>query len=399
MKIAQISYWSCPLMQFGVFTAGGMNVYLYNLANVLAKQNILVDIYTRFHHEQHDEYLKLLPNVNLIHLKSPQDNRLNPQNFASEILKYISLKKINYDLLHAHYYYSGLAGLILKSALKLPLVQTFHTLGEMKKKYVGNVDPRRIAIEKEVIWKADILVASTPIEKRQLKGFYKSDPDKISVINPGVDHKLFFPRDKVQSRTKLKIPPDKKIILFVGRIDPVKGLNILLEAILAIVSKHPEFKNKYQVLLIGGDITNRNFLLNSEVKKILLFLEKNDLSLCTKFLGNKPHHQLPLYYSASDLVVLPSFYESFGLVVLEAMSCRACVLSSKIGGLPFLVHDGVTGSLFKSGDVQNLTEKLTVLLDDDQKRLRLGKMAYQVSLEFSWDKHARSMLSLYQKLV
>ncbi|OGG02484.1 hypothetical protein A2W14_01640 [Candidatus Gottesmanbacteria bacterium RBG_16_37_8] len=397
MRIAQISYWSCPLTRLGVLTAGGMNVYLFNLAKSLTEKGHRVDIFVRSHSTEHDSVLDLGSSVSLIHLNSVKyENLLGPQYFAKAILKYVKDKKLEYNLLHAHYYLSGLTGLWLKNKLKIPLIQTFHTLGAMKKKYIAIDDQKRIQAEKKIIDNCDVLVSSTQLEKKDLVDYYKANPEKISVINPGVDHQLFAPGGKNYSREKLKLPLDKKIILFVGRIDPVKGLNLLLEAIFRITEIDPQFKNNYQVLLIGGDIESRNYWQNKNIKDIINFLKVKDLECCIKFLGSRSHSDLPYFYSAADLVVLPSVYESFGLVILEAMACGAAVLASKVGGLKYLIKDNINGSLFKSGDIRQLSDKIVTLLKDNPKRQELGLSAYRDSLFYSWEKHADKLLTLYK---
>ncbi|OGG33874.1 hypothetical protein A3I80_01290 [Candidatus Gottesmanbacteria bacterium RIFCSPLOWO2_02_FULL_40_10] len=400
MKVGFISYWSCPLTRLGILRAGGMNVYIVNLANQLGKLGVAVDIYTRSHKDKHaPSTIRLFENVNLIHLPvQNKDDYLAVLNFARIVSDYIDKKNLTYDLFHSHYYFSGLSALILKTKFKIPFIQTFHTLGEMKKRYVGLSDISRIKAEKQITIISDALIASTQLEKNHLEKYYKADPGKIHVITPGVNHHLFRPHDKIKSRRILNLPLNKKIVLFVGRIDPVKGLTFLIRAVGILTRKYPDFKESINVLLIGGDINSRYFWHNKEVKKIVRLIKIKKLSGCVNFLGSVSHNKLPRFYSSADVVVLPSFYESFGLVVLEAMACGSAVLSSAVGGVQYLIRDGKNGIIFRSGNVADLSWKLYQLINNPGKRESLGKNAVYTGRNLCWEKQADKMKSLYEKI-
>lgn len=399
MRIAFISYWSCPLTRLGVLTAGGMNVYLFNLANQLQKQGVKVDIYTRSHQEKHESVVYLAKNIRLIHLPAGSDHYRQSAFFAGSVFDYLKKENIGYDLIHSHYYFSGLIGLNLKNKLMLPLVHTFHTLGQMKKNYAQIDDPQRIEAETMIARQADILIASTILEKNDLIKFYQADSEKVNVISPGVDHNLFAPLSQTSCRKKLGLPNNVKIILFVGRIDPIKGISLLLEAVYRTSKKQSEFKQCYKVLLIGGDIKSREFWKNPEVKKIQDFIKEKNLEHCADFLGNIAHNQLPVYYGVADLVVLPSVYESFGLVILEAMASGRAVLASKVAGINYLISDNVNGQVFTGGDIEDLSQKLMRLMQNDSKRKIMGKNAFLTSQDYTWEKQAAKILFLYRRLV
>jgi D-inositol-3-phosphate glycosyltransferase len=394
MKIALISYWTCPLERVGVLSAGGMNIYVLNLSNYLGKMGHKIDIYTRVHKTNDEKIIKLHENVRIIHLRGREVS--NTDYYSRNLLEFIRKNKLRYDIFHAHYFYSGVIGLLLRTHLKIPQLVTFHSLGKTKELYIGIKDKKRIPLEKKVIEAADGIVASTELEKNDLKEYYQTKGAKIFVVSPGVNHYLFKPQDKFSSRKKLLLPKNKKIILFVGRIDPIKGITLLIEAISALTKIYPTFQDNFRVLLIGGDIKSSIFWQNQEVKKIKQLIAQKELECCIKFIGSKPHRVLPYYYSASDVVVAPSLYESFGLVVLEAMATGACILASRAGGLKYLVKDRVNGRLFESGNTGDLAKILWELLNDQKQRKRLGKKAFSKSLRFCWDIQAKKMIDVYK---
>lgn len=391
-----ISYWSCPLTRFGVLSSGGMSVYLYNLSNSLAELGVAVDIYTRSHKENDEKILTIHKNVRVIHLWAVSSNHtVEIKKFGEKMLKFMKGNSLTYDVIHAHYYYSGLVAMSILNALNAPFVQTFHTLGELKEQYTGDSQTRRKNTERVITQKADAIIASTPLEKDDLIGFYQVNKNKLHIISPGVNHRLFRPYNREFSRQKLLLPLQKKIILFVGRIDPIKGLQLLIESISYLSDQYPTFQNRYRVLLIGGDIGSLVFWHHPEVKKIKELIARKKIECCVKFLGSRPHSILPYYYSASDVTVLPSLYESFGLVVLEAMATGACVLASRVGGLGYLVRNGYNGKLFESGDMKDLSKNLWLLLQNPQECQRLSRNALYSSQQYCWSKQAQKILHVY----
>lgn len=397
LKIAFISYWSCPLTKVGVLASGGMNIYVLNLANFLGKLGHQVDIYTRVHKENDEKILQIHKNVRIIHLAAA--NIKDTDFFSDKVQLFIKKFKLNYDILHAHYFYSGLIGLELKKRLSIPLLATFHSLGKTKELYVGIRDAFRLNSEKKIVRFADGIIASTELEKNDLMENYKGKSKKVFVVSPGVNHHLFKPKNKVLSRVKLHLPLKPKIILFVGRIDPIKGISFLIEAIARLTRQYPTFEKNYRVLLIGGDISSSLFWQNAEVKKIKQLIISKKLECCVKFIGSRPHSLLADYYAASDVVVMPSLYESFGLVVLEAMSSGACVLVSKVGGLKYLVKDKINGRFFENGDIISLSSILWELLNNKNERLRLGSNAFASSQRFCWDIQAKKMEDVYKRFL
>uniref|UniRef100_A0A7C4M0T9 Glycosyltransferase n=1 Tax=candidate division CPR3 bacterium TaxID=2268181 RepID=A0A7C4M0T9_UNCC3 len=394
MNIAMISYWSCPLTRPGVLKAGGMNIYILNLIYCLGRLGHKIDVYTRTHKKKDEKLITIHRNTRIIHLTSFDIN-----SYEKRIVNYINDNNLKYDLIHSHYYYSGLIGCSLKEKLSIPLVMTFHTLGVMKKIYLHINDKKRIEHEKKIARCADGIIVSTKLESHDLIRYYNVSSKKIFVVSPGVNHNIFKRYDRNYSCRKLNLEEDKKIIVFIGRIDPVKRINLLIEAVAKLSKIYPSFKNKFLVLLIGGDIGSREFWKNKEVKKIRYLIAKKDLECCVKFIGSQPHHLLPFYYSAADVVVMPSIYESFGFVVLEALACGSTVLASKTGGVTFLIKDKENGRYFKSENYDNLSEILWELLNDDKQRIRLGNNALKSVRNYSWEKQAEETLGVYKSLL
>ena len=400
MRIAMISYWTCPLTRLGVLNAGGLNVYILNLANELGKLGHQVDIYTRAHKERDESIVTIHQNVRIIHLATRLLHHYqNVESFGHRIIDFTSKQSLSYEIIHSHYFYSGLVGLFLKEKLKIPHFVTFHTLAVMKDLYAGISDSKRIEAEKKIIEGSDGIIASTELEKNDLLTGYKASPSKIFVIHPGVNHHIFKKYDRAYSRKKLHLSARQKMILFVGRIDPIKGISLLIEAIYKLTHTYPKFEDNYRVILIGGDIESRSFWKHPEVVKISRLIDKKKLDCCIKFIGSRPHNILPFYYSASDVIVAPSSYESFGLVVLEAMACGGVVLASKVGGLKYLITDKDNGRLFESGNFKGLGSILWELLNDKKQRLRLGQAAEDSSYKFCWDKQANKTIDVYKKFL
>lgn len=405
MNIALISFWSCPLTRVGVLNAGGMSIYVLNLSRYLADLGFKIDIFTRMHRREKHTVLQIHKNVRVIHVKynnlgyTSANQKKAISVFSQNIINYISKNNINYNILYCHYYLSGLAGLDLKPVLRIPFFQTFHTLSKAKELYAGMIDRERGKSEKEIIEKADAIIASTVLEKGDLMNQYHAGGKKIFVVEPGVNHHLFKKHDRKESRFKLNLPQNKKIILFVGRIDPIKGITLLIDSVNILTKKYSSVICNFEVLLIGGDIENRKFWKNEEVKKIQKLIIAKNLDCCIKFIGSRPHHMLPFYYSSADMVVMPSSYESFSLVVLEAMACGSVVLASRVGGLKYLIRDGFNGRLFRSGDSLNLAQIIWEVLNDKIERQKFSQNAITSSQNFCWEKQAEKMRHIFMNFV
>lgn len=400
-----ISFHTCPLSSPGVLDAGGLNVYVLHLAKELGKLGWEIDIFTKDHPGTKRKVINLKNNVRVIHLRVGNSLCTEKDTLASQaeefgqlIEAFTKTQTTKYRLIYAHYYLSGLVAEYLSPHLHTPFILTFHTLGILKKIYGSELNQKRIQLEKKIAAKALSIIVSTVLEKKALCEYYDVVGSKIQVIPPGVNTRLFHPRRQDVSRNRLNLPPSRQIILFVGRIDPIKGLTNLVEAVYQLTRLHPDFEKEFLVLLVGGQTHSRYFWQQPEVVRIKKMIERKQLSCCVKFLGAKPHRQLANYYPAADVVVLPSLYESFGLVIMEAMAAGAAVLASRVGGLRFLIDDGKTGLLFANKNRKQLREKLWRLLIDEPLRKRLGKQATRFVRKLSWSRQAGQVSALLNNL-
>ena len=374
-----------------------MNVYVLNLVNNLAKLGHEVDVYTRVHKESDEEVVKMHKQVRIIHLTTDSpDLYQDILLYAKKLMDFIEKNSLKYDIIHTHYFYSGLVGLTIKKMLQLPIIHTFHTLGSIKATYSGIKDTQRIKAEQQIINQATGIIVSTELEKKELNESYKAGTDNIFVISPGVNHHLFRNYSQYYARDKIHLSQKPKIILFAGRIDPIKGIRFLISAVALFNKDYPAMKGKLQVILIGGDIKQYHFWENLEVKKITRLIHQKHLERCIEFIGSRPHYLLPFYYSAADLVVMPSIYESFGFVALEAMACGTAVIAAKTGGLNYLIKDKVNGRLFESGNIKELCEIMHDLLTHKQKRVQLKEQAIIYSQKFCWEKQIKKFIEVYQ---
>jgi D-inositol-3-phosphate glycosyltransferase len=322
--------------------------------------------------------------------------------FAEGVLAFADHENIEYDLIHSHYWLSGLVADRLRRAWggRLPIVHMFHTLGHMKNRIAldksEHVPQERIDGECRVIDIADRIVVATPAEQAQLNWLYGTDLRKTVVIPPGVDLQLFHPIPREEALQKVGTPPANKVILFAGRIEPLKGIDTLLQATALIQQRRPEIMENTCVAIIGGDPWADD--PDDEMARLQELREKLGISNMVTFLGSKDQDSLPNYYAAAEMVVIPSHYESFGLVALEAMACGTPVIASEVGGLAFLVRDGETGFHVPSRDPDALAERIHYLLANPHCRDWLGEQAHLYAQQYDWGVLIERMLALYEEL-
>lgn len=404
-RIAMISFHTCPLAHPGVFSAGGLNVMVLSLARELARAGFQVDLFTKRHTGTEKEVVYPEQGLRVIHLpvgnkiEIPKEKLLTyAEEFAAKILEFFEKDGKKPEVIYAHYYLSGVTARIIKSKANIPFALTYHTLGILKRVYGQEESPERVRAERELSNEADLIFCATNLEKNSLVKHYEISPGKILVSPPGVDHRIFHHRDKDKARKRLGLLDERKVILFVGRLDPIKGITRLLNAVNGLARKYPDFKSKFLVLLIGGKTRSAKFWRLPEVVKIKETIARNDLECCVKFLGFRPHATLAWYYAAADVVAMPSLYESFGLVALEALASGAAVLVSKVGGLRFLVKNGVNGVSVSPKVNGDLEDKLWEILNDESFRDKLGVAAAKTAKKYSWKKHADEIVSGLKKI-
>ncbi len=411
MRIAMLSYHTCPLATLGGKDTGGMNVYVREITRQLGVMGIHVDVFTRSQNEHVPHVLHDLGYGNrIVHIPAGPEYPL-PKNelvtylpqFAEGIRDFAKNKGLEYDLIHSHYWMSGIAAIELKKFWNIPYIQMFHTLGLMKNRVAQSQDEMegeyRIEGEREVLNTADRIIAATPAEYAQLLWLYQANVNKIVVLSPGVDIGRFYPIPADEAKEYIGVPPCGRMLLFVGRIEHLKGLDVLIEAI-GIMRQNEILKDyPFCLAIIGGEPDESAEYENIELSRIKALTEKHGLSDLVTFLGKRNQESLPYYYSAAEAVVVPSQYESFGMVALEAMACGIPVVASQIGGLAYLVQDGVTGYTVPVDEPVELANRLTLLLRDQDLRNRMGKQAVQVAREYAWDKIASKLLGVYDELL
>lgn len=388
-----------------------MNVYVRELTHYLGRLGIHVDVFTRSQDEHVPHVLHDLGYCNrVVHIpagpETPRPKAELPDylpQFVAGINQFAREKSIHYDLIHSHYWMSGLAGLTLKNVWHVPMLQMFHTLGHMKNKVAQSAAEReqaaRIAGEEQLLEKADCFVFSTPAERQQIQKLYQHQPQKFNIIPPGVDTSRFYPIPTDEARQAIGVPIGNCMLLYVGRIEPLKGIDTLIRAIslmdkTGIMSECPHF-----LAIIGGDPESSEGEISHEMQRLQSLcddLKVNDLVI---FLGKQNQETLPYYYSAAQVVIVPSHYESFGMVALEAMACGTPVVASQVGGLAYLIQDGVTGYSIPDQDPHILAGRLTTLIHDQDLRSRMGAQANAYAQSYDWQIIAKKISRLYSELL
>lgn len=407
LRVAMISYHTCPLATLGGKDTGGMNVYVRELTRYLGVLDVHVDVFTRSQDEHVPHVLHDLGYGNrVVHVPAGPEIPLGKEEMASYIPAFVNgirefckAKNLQYDLIHSHYWMSGVAALELKAAWQAPVVHMFHTLGLMKQRVARSPSEvegdYRLKGEKDVLRLADRIVAATPAELAQLQWLYQADTRKIVIIPPGVDISRFYPIPPDEAKEVIGVPPCESMLLYVGRIEPLKGIDVLIEALAVLQAEN----TTVCLVVIGGDPENGEQAPNEEMERLQSMCRQAGLKDLVTFLGKRSQDSLPYYYSAAEAVVVPSHYESFGMVALEAMACGTPVVASQVGGLAFLVQDGVTGYTVPVDDPQALAHRLSDLLQDHELRSRLGAQALVVAHQYAWENIAARMIQLYRKLV
>jgi D-inositol-3-phosphate glycosyltransferase len=409
-RVAMLSVHTCPLATLGGKETGGMNVYVRDLSRELGRRGIAVDCFTRSQNPNIPRIsTKLGPNGRVIHVpagpEAPYDkNRIadHLREFAQGIVSFARQEGLHYDVLHSHYWLSGLAARELRRAWGTPIIQMFHTLGHMKNGVASSPQEweseRRIEGEAEVMGLSDLLVAATPLERAQMVWLYGADADKIDVVPPGVDLNLFRPIAPDEAKGVLGLPTSRRIILYVGRIEPLKGIDTLLEAMALVAPDIPCWQDDLTVIIIGGAPGVGIERVNAELDRLERLRAELGIEELVTFQGAKDQDTLVYYYSAADMVIMPSRYESFGMVALEAMACGTPVVASKVGGLAFNVQDGQTGFHVPDQDAEALAEKVRQLLCDDELRERLGRQAAEWARRYGWPVIADQIVDLYEQV-
>jgi D-inositol-3-phosphate glycosyltransferase len=401
-----------------------MNVYVRDLSRELGRGGHQVDVYTRSQDPNIPRISKGLgAGARVIHLPAGPERPYDKHRvydhlpeFVEGALAQAAADDVHYQVLHSHYWLSGEAARRLRRQWGAPIVHMAHTLGKMKnlvaeKRPRERETERRVAVETDIVDFADALIASTPAEENQLSELYGAERSKIHVISPGVDIDRFHPIPAAHAKEHIGICPGRPMILFVGRIEPLKGIDNLLRAIAQVVERRPELRGSAVrpsspegqpadglcVPIIGGEADRIHE--DEEMVRLQRLRERLGIEDVVTFLGSKNQDTLQYYYSAAEMVVMPSDYESFGMVALEAMACGTPVIASDVGGLAFLVKDGRTGYRVPAGDVGALADRITRLLMDELSRRRIGQRATCWAESYAWPNIAEQIEGVYQEVL
>jgi D-inositol-3-phosphate glycosyltransferase len=404
-NIAFISEHASPLADLGGVDTGGQNVYVAQLAKHLTKQGNTVDIYTRCDDMKQPQVVNWMPGVRVIHIKAgpmlfvPKEELLPYMDeFKEQMVNYIHKRQINYQLVHANFFMSGLVAMRLKEEFNMPFVITFHALGHVRRAHQGENDKfpaERLHIEEAIVKAADGIVAECPQDKDDLVNYYNAPADKISIIPCGFSEEEFHPIEKKHARKKLNINDDEPVLLQLGRMVPRKGVDNVLKAL----GKLKTMGKKAKLIIVGGE-TEDALKTCPEIARLQEISHKNDIHELIHFAGRKSRSELKYYYAAADIFVSTPWYEPFGITPLEAMACGTPVIGSNVGGIKYSVVDGETGALVPPNDPDSLALKMAELLTDKSRLTQMSKNAIErVNQHFTWSGVAKMVNQFYQTIL
>jgi D-inositol-3-phosphate glycosyltransferase len=343
------------------------------------------------------------PNLRVIHLVAGAEAFLPKQTlgeyiaeFTMQLLSFVDKEGLSYDFISAHYYYSGLIGLEVKKHLEIPLGVTFHTLALMKNLVARGDDEResleRVEAELMLVKQVDHIFATSERDANYLETLYSAPKAKVSILTPGVDLQLFHPADKVQAKQAIGATNDSQLILFVGRIEPLKGIDVLLYAIKILLQKHPELK--LCLYIVGGDVSESADQWSKELQKLEKLRTLLGIEASVHFVGRKKQEELPDYYNAAEIVVMPSQYESFGITALEAMASGVPVITTDVTGVSGLLDSNHASLVTSANNPMLLAEKIKNLLIDKDMYQKTSQEVYAKVQDLSWKKVVERFLRL-----
>jgi D-inositol-3-phosphate glycosyltransferase len=410
-RVALVSVHTCPLDQPGLGDSGGMNVYVRSVARRLAEMGVEVDIFTRWAGpEQH--VVDVDPGVRVVHLEAGPDAPVEKEELPKYLTEFLSAMirfeteesaRINvaspmYDVVHSHYWLSGWIGRLARERWRIPLAHSFHTLGRIKNRTLAPGEtpepPRRIRGEQRVVHAADCILAPTIGEAADLVNLYGADPRSVRVIAPGVDTEVFTPGDGDEAKASLGLS-GRRVILFVGRLQPLKQPEVAVRAVAELMRHEPEFAGQVTLMVLGGP-SGRGGVQPESLAKLAAEL---GIVESLRLEGAIPHDELPRYYRAADAVLIPSRSESFGLVAIEASACGAPVVASDVGGLGVTVRDGVTGLLVPSFEPLAYADAKWRVLSDPALSAAMGSAGSHFARRFDWRRASLDLLAVYEELV
>lgn len=404
-RVAMVSLHTSPLDQPGTGDAGGMNVYVVEVARRLAARGIEVDIFTRATSSILDPVMPLCDGVQVTNVHAGPFEGLTKEQlpgqlcvFAREVLRAEAAQPLgHYDVVHSHYWLSGQVGALARDRWGVPLVHSMHTMAKVKNEALAEGDTpepaERVIGEEQVVEAADVLIANTDLEAKQLINLYDAEAGRVEVVHPGVDATVFRPQDQAAARASLGIPADAHVLLFAGRIQPLKAPDVLLHATAELLRRRPEVRSRLVVPIVGGPsgsgLERPTALAN--------LADELGITDVVRFVPPVPQDELAAWYAAATLVAVPSYNESFGLVAVEAQASGAPVVAAAVGGLTTVVRDGRSGLLVPTHDAVDWARALESVVMDPAHRDRLAAGALEQARLFSWDATAAQTLGVYER--
>lgn len=407
LKIALISYHTCPLASQEGKESGGMNIYVLEIAKELAKKGYLVDVFTRMQDNTSDHIVQVTPNFRVIHLEAgscayiPKKQLIQyiPE-FSKSLSEFIRKEGTDYDLIHAHYYMSGMVAIQLKDLYKIdkPLVTTFHTLALMKNLVARDEkereDETRINAEFELIKRSRIITSSSITDKDYLITLYDCPGEKIKVVTPGVDTKLFYRIEKKDAASHIHENPKQQIIMFVGRIEPLKGIDVLMYALKIYMHRNPH--SNLKLMIVGG--SNHAKTTDDELQRLKLLQHTLHIHPSVEFVPQQPQTELPYYYNYADIAVMPSHYESFGMTALEAMACGTSIITTDTSGISSIIDKELKDLIISANNPLLLATQIESVLNEPEKHAQLQKKVIRSVQTMTWCHVAENMANIYQSL-
>ena len=400
-RVAMLSVHTSPLEQPGTGDAGGLNVYVVEVARQLARRDVEVEIFTRTTTAELPPTVELEPGVLVRHVTAGPYEGLGKDDLPGQLCAFTAgvmragahAPEDHYGLVHSHYWLSGQVGWLASDRWQVPLVHTMHTMARVKNQHLAEGDTpepsgREIG-EVQVVEAADRLIANTSGERRDLIDLYAADPGKVVVVPPGVDLELFSPGDRRAARAAVGLPAEAKVLLFVGRIQPHKGPEVLVQAAAELLARNPSWAGELVVTVLGGP-SGSGLEHPEALAELAVGL---GIAPQVRFVPPVPRHELAQWYRAADLVAVPSYSESFGLVAVEAQACGTPVVAADVGGLPTAVGDA--GVLVDGHAAPKWADALESLLVDPERRQMLSRKAVEHAALFGWDRTTERLFEVY----
>ncbi|MCL3817614.1 D-inositol-3-phosphate glycosyltransferase [Aeromicrobium wangtongii] len=406
-RIAMLSAHTSPLDQPGNGDAGGMNVYVLELSRQLAARGIEVEIFTRATSRHQPHVVDPEPGIRVHHVAAGPFEGLVKNDLPSQLCSFVrdvlraevEREPGHFDLVHSHYWLSGQVGTVARERWNVPLVHTMHTMAKVKNAMLAEGDAAepmgRVYGEEEIVRLADRLIANTEEERRELIELYGADPERVAVVHPGVDIEVFRAGRQREARRLLGIPEDAALVLFAGRIQPLKAPDVVIRAAAIMLEHDPSLRDRLMVAVVGG-ASGSGLERPSALAELSAELGVQDV---VRFVPTVGQRELADWYAAASVACVPSHNESFGLVAIEAQACGTPVVAARVGGLTTAVSDGVSGILIDGHDPADYASALHPLLTDPGLREAMSHKAVRHAEGFGWDVTADRTLAVYDQAI